>query len=46
MKTVFLNTNELNEALVTVFKSTKNLFYQELKPGLITWLVVHNKDLA
>ncbi|KAF0702423.1 Integrase catalytic domain-containing protein, partial [Aphis craccivora] len=46
MFTAFLTRNELDEALVTVVKSTKSLFYPELIRELKTQSVVHNKGLA
>lgn len=44
--TAFLTRNELDEALVTVIKSTQNMFYPELIRELKTRSVVHNKGLA
>jgi len=44
--TVFLTQNELDEALVSIVKSTQNLFYPELIRELKARSVVHNKGLA
>jgi len=42
----FLTQNKLDEALVSVVKSTQNLFYRELQQELKTKTAVHPKGLA